>query len=337
MPTDAMPTDAMPTDAMPTDAMPTDAVCVVSADGVSADRVNGGPSLSERRSKARRELIDKASHTRIVDLAREWGKSELLLRDILAALTRPGRDPREDLPPPVFRRGIMRLEDLESGMELTGTVLNVVDFGVFVDIGLSDSGLVHISRLADRYVRDPHEVVGVGDTLKVWVIEVDRARRRVSLTAVPPGTERARPDARGRGGRGSGEGGAAQDSGTQASEASPRQEGRPARPPHAAPRDGDSQSGRPPRPAARSHGARPQAGQGGGGSSTGARGSENRSGKQGSRGGPPRSGQPRTWTSRGSAQSKPISKEMEEGTEPMRSFSDLFQFYEKKQPPESPP
>ena len=84
-------------------------------------------------------------------------------------------------------------------MELSGTVLNVVDFGAFVDIGLSDSGLVHISRLADRYISDPHEVVSVGDILKVWVVEVDKQRRRVSLTAIKPGTKkphRARPEKR---------------------------------------------------------------------------------------------------------------------------------------------
>src|SRR5205823_6723869 len=106
------------------------------------------------------------------------------------SLTRPALDPRDNLPPPVFRRGIMKLEDLSPGMELSGTVLNVVDFGVFVDIGLSDSGLVHISRLADRFIKDPHEVVGVGDVLKVWVVDVDKTRRRVSLTAIAPGSQR---------------------------------------------------------------------------------------------------------------------------------------------------
>ncbi len=88
-------------------------------------------------------------------LADELAVSEVLLRDILNSLARPGRDPREDFPAPVFRRGIVKLEDLQPGMTLSGTVLNVVDFGAFVDIGLPDSGLVHISRLADRFVRDP--------------------------------------------------------------------------------------------------------------------------------------------------------------------------------------
>src|SRR5690606_41760968 len=120
---------------------------------------------AERRAAARAELAEKSAKVDVPALARELGIGELLLRDILASLTRPGRDPRDDLPPPVFRRGIMKLEDLKPGMELTGSVLNVVDFGAFVDIGLAESGSIHISRLADRYVRDPHEIVGVGDPI----------------------------------------------------------------------------------------------------------------------------------------------------------------------------
>ena len=126
----------------------------------------------------------------------------LTLRDILAQLARPGRDPREDLPAPVFKQGVLKLEDLAPGMELTGTVLNVVDFGCFVDIGMHDSGLVHVSRLADRFIRDPHEVVAVGDVVKVWVMEVNKERRRVSLTMVRPGSERSRRPQRGEGGEG---------------------------------------------------------------------------------------------------------------------------------------
>ena len=122
----------------------------------------------------------------------------LTLNDILAQLVRPGRDPREDLPAPVFKRGVIKLEDLAPGMELTGTVLNVVDFGCFVDIGMHDSGLVHVSRLADKYVRDPHDVVAVGDIVKVWVVEIDKERRRVSLTMVRPGSERPKYPQRGR-------------------------------------------------------------------------------------------------------------------------------------------
>jgi uncharacterized protein len=112
------------------------------------------------------------------------------VEDILQALARPGRDPREDLPPPIFKKGILRLEDLHSGMELKGTVLNVVDFGAFVDIGLKDSGLVHISQMANRYIKSPYDVVGVSDIVKVWVLTVDKERHRVSLTMIQPGTER---------------------------------------------------------------------------------------------------------------------------------------------------
>src|SRR6202035_3290880 len=115
--------------------------------------------------------------------------------------TRPGRDPREDLPQPIFKRGILKLEDLTPGMELFGAVLNVVDVGVFVDIGLHDSGLVHVSQLANRYVRDPHEVAAVGDIVKVWVLEIDKTRHRVSLTMIPPGSKRHEPPHRSRGGR----------------------------------------------------------------------------------------------------------------------------------------
>src|SRR5207237_2667448 len=104
------------------------------------------------------------------------------IHDILEALAKPGRDPREDLPPPIFKKGVLKLEDLQPGMELKGTVLNVVDFGAFIDIGLKDSGLVHISQIANRFVRRPYEIVSVSDVVTVWVLSVDRERRRVSLT-----------------------------------------------------------------------------------------------------------------------------------------------------------
>src|SRR4029077_12624820 len=120
-------------------------------------------------------------------------------------LARPDRDPREDLPKPIFKKGVLKLEDLQSGMELKGTVLNVVDFGAFVDIGLKDSGLVHISQLANRYIKSPHDVVSVGDVVTVWVMGVDQERKRVSLTMVQPGTERPRGGPGG-GRRGGGEG-----------------------------------------------------------------------------------------------------------------------------------
>ncbi|AGL03038.1 Tex family protein [Desulfoscipio gibsoniae] len=104
------------------------------------------------------------------------------LRDIVESLMRPGRDPREELPPPVFRVDVLSIEDLQPGMLLKGTVRNVVDFGAFVDIGVKNDGLVHISELAEGYVRHPMDVVSVGDVVNVRVLEVDVARHRISLS-----------------------------------------------------------------------------------------------------------------------------------------------------------
>src|SRR6202035_3302264 len=120
----------------------------------------------------------------------------LTVEDILQALARPGRDPREDLPAPIFKKGILKLEDLQPGMELKGTVLNVVDFGAFVDIGLKGSGLVHIRQMGHRDFKSPYEVVSVNDVVTVWVLSVDQTRRRVSLTMINPGTERKPPERR---------------------------------------------------------------------------------------------------------------------------------------------
>ncbi|MDR3121784.1 MAG: RNA-binding transcriptional accessory protein [Clostridiales bacterium] len=106
------------------------------------------------------------------------------LLDILAELEKPGRDPRDDAPEVVFSRQVKSIEDLAVGMELAGTVRNVVDFGAFVDIGIKNDGLVHISMLADRYIKHPGEVVAVGDTVKVWVAKIDREREKVSLSMV---------------------------------------------------------------------------------------------------------------------------------------------------------
>jgi len=110
---------------------------------------------------------------------------EPTLRDILAELAKPGRDPRETFEPPRFREDVQTLEDLQPGMELEGVVTNVTAFGAFVDLGVHQDGLVHISRLADRFVRDPHQVVQLGQQLKVVVLSVDLQRKRVSLSARP--------------------------------------------------------------------------------------------------------------------------------------------------------
>ncbi|MGD2206747.1 MAG: helix-hairpin-helix domain-containing protein, partial [Anaerolineae bacterium] len=116
------------------------------------------------------------------------GLAELLdvgeptLADILDGMARPGRDPRDDLPPPVLRQDVLKMEDLREGMRLKGTVRNVVDFGAFVDIGVKRDGLVHVSKMADRYVRNPFEVVSVGDVVDVTVVSVDLERGRIGLS-----------------------------------------------------------------------------------------------------------------------------------------------------------
>ncbi|MEG0913080.1 MAG: Tex family protein [Oscillospiraceae bacterium] len=108
------------------------------------------------------------------------------LRDIIKELQKPGRDPRDELPAPVLRSDVVDMDDLLPGMELTGTVRNVVDFGAFVDIGVHQDGLVHISRMVDRYIKHPSEVVKTGDIVTVWVLEVDKAKNRISLTMLKP-------------------------------------------------------------------------------------------------------------------------------------------------------
>lgn len=106
------------------------------------------------------------------------------LMDIARELEKPGRDPREDLPAPVLRSDVLDMADLKPGMELTGTVRNVIDFGAFVDIGVHQDGLVHISRMADRFIKHPSEVVAVGDVVTVWVVDVDAKKKRIALSMV---------------------------------------------------------------------------------------------------------------------------------------------------------
>ena len=117
-------------------------------------------------------------------LAQALGVGEMTLRDIARELERPGRDPRDELPPPLLRTDVLSIDDLTPGMELTGTVRNVTDFGAFVDIGVHQDGLVHISRMANRFIRHPSEAAHVGDVVTVWVVEVDRARERIALSMV---------------------------------------------------------------------------------------------------------------------------------------------------------
>lgn len=115
-------------------------------------------------------------------LAEELGIGEMTLDDIIDSLLKRGRDPREELPTPVLRSDIMSMEDLKPGMILTGTVRNVIDFGAFVDIGVHQDGLVHISQICDRYIKHPTDVLSLGDTVKVKVLDVDVKKKRISLT-----------------------------------------------------------------------------------------------------------------------------------------------------------
>ena len=115
-------------------------------------------------------------------VAEQCGIGVPTLQEIAAELQKPGRDPRDQLPPPLLRQDVLSMEDLKPGMELQGTVRNVVDFGVFVDIGVHQDGLVHISQIADRYVRHPSDVLTVGDVVRVTVLEVDQKKKRIALT-----------------------------------------------------------------------------------------------------------------------------------------------------------
>ncbi len=236
-------------------------------------------------------LAEKAAGVDLTVFAHELGVGRLLLADILEQLARPGRDPREDLPKPFFKKGVLKLEDLAVGMELLGSVLNVVDFGAFVDIGMHDSGLVHISQLSSQFVRDPHDVVSVGQIVPVWVLELDKARRRVALTMIPPAErelQQRREEAR------------KEQREQKKEQKSRRAEQRASSPPAAGP--GGENTPRPPRQSGQQRDQRP-----------------------------PREPEPRVYQSSGSKRKPPapLTKEMRDGKEPLRTFGDLKQFLEK--------
>ena len=115
-------------------------------------------------------------------MSEELGVGSLTLKDIIEELSKPGRDPRDSMPKPILRSDVLKFEDLQEGMELTGTVRNVIDFGAFIDIGVKHDGLVHISQMSDKYIKNPSEVVSVGDIVKVKVIGIDREKQKVSLS-----------------------------------------------------------------------------------------------------------------------------------------------------------
>lgn len=131
-----------------------------------------------------REVIRRGEIEDVSALAKELDAGLPTLRDIMAEIKKPGRDPRDDAPPVIFSRAVKSLDDLTVGMELTGTVRNVVDFGAFVDIGVKQDGLVHISKMANRFIRHPSDVVSVGDTVTVWVSAIDKERGKIGLRMV---------------------------------------------------------------------------------------------------------------------------------------------------------
>lgn len=133
------------------------------------------------------EALNKSlNNLNIVELAEELEIGEITLKDIIQDLMKPGRDPRDDLAKPLLKQDVLKIGDLQPGMELQGTVRNVVDFGAFVDIGVKQDGLVHISKLSNRFVKHPLDIVSVGDVVTVWVDGVDMKKQRVALTMLPP-------------------------------------------------------------------------------------------------------------------------------------------------------
>ena len=252
------------------------------------------------------EISEKLKSINIPELSARLNVGEPTLRDIMDVVAKPGRDPREDRPPPIFKKGILKLEDLQPGMELKGTVLNVVPFGAFVDIGLKDTGLVHISQMANRYIKNPYEVVAVGDVVNVWVIKVEGDRRRASLTMIPPGSERKPPERR-------------------PVEPRPQQADRPPRPPQGGDRQQGDRQQRPPQGGDR--GQRPPRQDGP---------PRGRPQRQGAPQAPP----PPPPPPRKPAKPKPLPKlsnEALKGKAPLHTFGELEAFFKAKDPVPPPP
>jgi uncharacterized protein len=246
---------------------------------------------SLRNAEEVAKLGEKLTGISIDALAQELNAGSATMRDIIEALQRPGRDPRDDLPPPLFKKGILKLEDLTPGTELRGKVLNVVDFGVFVDIGLKESGLVHISQLSPKFIRSPHDVVTVGQVVTAWVLSVDTERSRVSLTMIAPGTPR-------------------------------RQQTKP--PPKKAVATAE-QGPRPPRPAPKTDGAAASPGTGPAPSPTATPPAPAPMARKTPTPPPPHTRKPRPQVP-----PKPLSKAVLDGKEPARSFGELKRLWDAK-------
>lgn len=142
-----------------------------------------GYNVADLKDKDKlKEIKMKLLEVDISKISKELGVGEITLKDIIEELSKPGRDPREDMPKPILRQDVLKFEDLKEGMILTGTVRNVIDFGAFVDIGVKHDGLVHISELSDKFVKNPSEIVSIGDIVKVKVIGIDEERQKVKLS-----------------------------------------------------------------------------------------------------------------------------------------------------------
>ena len=141
-----------------------------------------GYSLKDVEQGMIRELPDRLKAYGKDKAAQELGVGVPTLNDVVSELLKPGRDIRDSLPKPILRTDVLSISDLKPGMKLSGTVRNVIDFGAFVDIGVHQDGLVHISEIADRRVRHPSEVLTVGDVVEVLVLDVDEKKKRISLS-----------------------------------------------------------------------------------------------------------------------------------------------------------
>lgn len=141
---------------------------------------------ADKKDVGKPEVAEKLGQLPLDELSEKWGVGEVTLQDILDALKKPNRDPRDEFPQPLLKSDILKMEDLLPGMEVQGTVRNVVDFGAFVDIGVKQDGLVHISKLKKGFVKHPLEVVAVGDIVTAWVEKVEKDKGRIALTMLPP-------------------------------------------------------------------------------------------------------------------------------------------------------
>ena len=153
--------------------------------GMNLEQSGNDTSVSNAKSQETKEAAVSSLAKKIKDkkkLAEELGIGEITLVDILTELEKPARDPRDDMPAPILRSDVLDMKDLKPGMILKGTVRNVIDFGVFVDIGVHQDGLVHISQITDKYIKHPLEAVSVGDVVDVQVLTVDTAKKRIGLT-----------------------------------------------------------------------------------------------------------------------------------------------------------